>query len=58
MNRCAAIVGVNRAGNGFNGVRAPQFRCKAPALAGAATCSKHTARPTKWGTITGKEAAQ
>jgi hypothetical protein len=49
--RCRAITGINRVGNGFNGVRAAQFQCKAAAVAGTNACEKHTARAPKWGFI-------
>jgi hypothetical protein len=49
--RCAAITGINRAGNGFNGVRAAEFRCTKAAETGSQACTKHTAKPPKWGFI-------
>jgi hypothetical protein len=49
--RCKAITGVNRVGNGFNGVRAPYFQCKAVALKESDTCAKHSIKAPKWGLI-------
>lgn len=49
--RCAAITGINRAGNGFNGVRAAEFRCTKAAETGSQACTKHTAKPPKWGFV-------
>jgi hypothetical protein len=52
--RCKAITGVNRVGNGFNGATAAEFRCKKIAETGTQACAKHTVKPPKWGF--GKEA--
>ena len=50
-NRCKAITGINRVGNGFNGVRAPYFQCKAVALQESNTCAKHSIKTPKWGLV-------
>jgi len=49
--RCKAITGINRVGNGFNGVRAAHFQCKAVAITGSNACGKHTAKAPKWGFV-------
>ena len=51
IDRCKAITGINRVGNGFNGVRAPYFQCKAVALKVSNTCAKHSIRAPKWGLV-------
>jgi hypothetical protein len=50
-NRCKAITGINRVGNGFNGVSAPYFQCKAAAVTGTNACAKHTVNAPKRGFI-------
>ena len=50
-NRCKAITGVNRVGNGFNGVSAPYFQCKAVAVTGTNACAKHSVKAPKWGFV-------